>query len=90
MKDLFGWTSIGRPDMPRAVVLLNTDLGKENMVLEKLRSFPQIRESYFVYGVYDIVAILEASSNEELSQVVTRKIRTLPEVKSTLTMIVIE
>ncbi|MEM4799321.1 MAG: Lrp/AsnC ligand binding domain-containing protein [Sulfolobales archaeon] len=49
-----------------------------------------MKELYLVYGVYDIVARIEADSIEKLKEVVADKIRKIPKVKSTLTMIVIE
>jgi len=47
-------------------------------------------EASIVYGVYDIVAKVEADTMEELKQTVTWKIRRLGKVRSTLTMICVE
>jgi DNA-binding Lrp family transcriptional regulator len=41
-----------------------------------------------VYGVYDIIARVEAGSMEELKEVIGTKIRRQEKVRSTLTMIV--
>jgi DNA-binding Lrp family transcriptional regulator len=49
-----------------------------------------VKESYLVYGVYDIVAKVEADSMDKLKEIVTWKIRRLDKVRSTLTMIVVE
>jgi DNA-binding Lrp family transcriptional regulator len=76
--------------MPKAIVLINADLGTEAYLVEKLRSLPQVKEAYFVFGVYDLVAVLEAKAMEELKEAITTKIRSLTEVRSTLTMMVIE
>jgi DNA-binding Lrp family transcriptional regulator len=42
-----------------------------------------------VYGVYDIVAKVEADSMEKLKEVVSWSIRRLEKVRSTLTMLVV-
>jgi DNA-binding Lrp family transcriptional regulator len=76
--------------MPRAYVLISAELGAEENLVHKLRSTTNIKEAHFVYGVYDVVVILEAPAMEELKQTIASKIRALPEVKSTLTMMVIE
>ena len=76
--------------MPKAYVLISAELGAEENLVRKLRSSPNVKEAHFVYGVYDVVAIIEAPTMEELKQTVALKIRALPEVKSTLTMMVIE
>ena len=45
-------------------------------------------EVYSVYGEYDIVSKIEADTMDKMKEVVHGKIRSLDEVKSTLTMIV--
>jgi len=76
--------------MAIAYVLINADVGKENDVLGELKDIPSVKEAYFVYGVYDIVAKIETSDVRELKEVVVTKIRKLEYVRSTLTMIVME
>jgi DNA-binding Lrp family transcriptional regulator len=49
-----------------------------------------ITEVYFVYGVYDVIAKVEAADMEKLKEIVAFKIRRLKEVRSTLTMTVAE
>jgi len=76
--------------MPLSFVLINAEIGSEDEVLKELRKLPNVKESYVVYGVYDIVAKVEAESMDKLKEVVTWKIRRLDKVRSTLTMIVVE
>jgi len=76
--------------MPLAFVLINAEIGSEDNVLTELRKLGNVKESYVVYGVYDIVAKVEADSMDKLKEIVTWKIRRLDRVRSTLTMIVVE
>jgi len=76
--------------LPSAFVLINAEIGSEDEVLKTLKGIPNVKESYVVYGVYDIVARVEAETMEKLKDVVTWKVRRLDKVRSTLTMIVIE
>lgn len=73
-----------------AIVLLNTDMGSEDEVLEQLSRIDGVVEASIVYGVYDIVVKVRAKTIEELKEIITNKIRKLSKVKSTLTMIVVE
>ena len=73
--------------MAIAYVLINADVGKENDVLKELKTLPSVKEAYFVFGVYDIVAKVESGDVRELNELVVTKIRGLEYVKSTLTMI---
>jgi DNA-binding Lrp family transcriptional regulator len=76
--------------MPLAFVLVNAEVGSEDEVAEELRKIANVKESYAVYGVYDIVAKVEAESMDKLKEIITWKIRRLDKVRSTLTMLVVE
>jgi DNA-binding Lrp family transcriptional regulator len=76
--------------MALCYVLLNVDPGSEEKVLNEVRKIPNVKKSHRVYGVYDMVAEVEADSMDGLKQIVTWKIRKLEGVRSTLTAIVIE
>ncbi len=76
--------------MTVAFVLINTELGAEDEVKEKLLEQPEVVESHIVYGVYDLIVKLEAETMEKIKNVVTWKIRRMNKVRSTLTMIVME
>ena len=76
--------------MPTAFVLIDVALGKEVAVLKELRSIRSVKEAHFVYGPHDVIAKVEAESMEDLKNIVTLKIRGLEDVRSTLTMSVVE
>ena len=76
--------------MPQAYVLINVELGAEEDVVKDLKKIDEVEEAYFSYGVYDIIAKVKADSMEKLKDTVTRKIRTLGRVRSTLTLIMME
>ncbi len=80
--------------MPTAYVLLNSDLGSDesviNEVKEVLANEELAHEVQGVYGVYDIVLKITSNDGEMLRAVITNKIRKITKVQSTLTMMVIE
>ncbi len=76
--------------MPRAYVLINVESGSEDEVLNELRLVEGVEESYFSYGVYDLITKIKADTMEKLKEMVTRRIRTLTKVRSTLTLIMME
>jgi DNA-binding Lrp family transcriptional regulator len=76
--------------MPRAFVLINVESGSEDEVLNELKTLEGVEEAYFSYGVYDLITKIRADSMDKLKEVVTRKIRTLSKVRSTLTLIMME
>jgi len=80
----------GEREMTTAFVLINSEIGGEDEVLEKLKKVKNVKEAHIVYGVYDIVAKVEAETMDKLKSIITWKIRRLDKVRSTLTMIVVE
>ncbi|MEM0007494.1 MAG: Lrp/AsnC ligand binding domain-containing protein [Candidatus Bathyarchaeia archaeon] len=76
--------------MPKAFVLINTEIGSEADVLKDLKKIEGVEEAFAVYGVYDIIARVSAESMDKLKEIVTWRIRRLDKVRSTLTMIVVE
>lgn len=76
--------------MAKAFVLINSDLGAEEEIVEKLRQIPYVKEVYVVYGVYDIIAKIEAENMDKIKETISWHIRRLEHVRSTLTMIVVE
>ena len=75
--------------MSLAFVLINTDMGADAEVADALREIEEVKEVYGVYGVYDIVVRIEADTLQHLKDAISNKIRTLENVRSTLTMIVV-
>ena len=76
--------------MPKAFVLINAELGSEDSLIKELKNIEDVTEVFVVYGVYDIVAKIEGDTMEKVKETITWKIRRLEQVRSTLTMIVVE
>ncbi len=76
--------------MPRAFVLITVESGAEDEVLKELKKMEGVEEAYFSYGVYDLITRVKADTMENLKDTVSRKIRTLNKVRSTLTLIMME
>ena len=74
----------------RAYVLINVESGSEDKVLKELRKMNNVEEAYVSYGVYDLIVRVKADTMEELKTSVSHKIRTIDQVRSTLTLILIE
>ncbi len=76
--------------MPSAYVLVNCEIGAEEAVLRELKKIEKVTEAYAVYGVYDIIAKVEADTMEKVKGIITQKIRGLKKIRSTITMIITE
>jgi len=76
--------------MPEAFVLINVESGSEVEVLGEIQKIDGVKEAYYSYGVYDIITKIAAESMEKLRETVTRKVRSIGRVRSTLTLIMME
>ncbi len=83
-----------KPLVPTAYVLLNSDLGTDESIINEVKQILTEEKVNFevqgVYGVYDIVLKLSSDEGEKLRAIITNKIRRISKVQSTLTMMVIE
>jgi len=76
--------------MPKAYVLINVESGFEEDVVHTIRNVPGVEEAYYSYGVYDIIIKVKAETMEQLKDMVTKRVRTISRVRSTLTLIMME
>ena len=76
--------------MPMAYVLINTEPKNMEQVVSTLEKLDAVVEIFPVYGVYDVVAKVQADTMEKLKDIVTWKVRSLDDVRSTITMLVLE
>jgi DNA-binding Lrp family transcriptional regulator len=76
--------------MPTAYVLLNTEIGAEKQVLKALRKIEGVEEAHHLWGVYDIIANVQAETIDKLKFIVTKRIEKIGRINSKLTMIINE
>lgn len=76
--------------MESAYILVNVETGSESKVLEQLKKVDIVEEAYVSYGVYDLIIKVKAETMEELKEVVTHKIRAIQQIRSTLTLILVQ
>lgn len=74
--------------MPMAYVLLTTEIGAEKHVLDSLKKIRGVQEAHSLWGVYDIIANVQADDMEQLKTIITRRISEIGKVNSKLTMII--
>ena len=73
-----------------AYVLINCELGKEEIILDSLKHMESVKEVHGTFGAYDIIAKIENSDRDKLRETITWNIRKLQHVRSTLTLMGIE
>ena len=70
-----------------AYLLIALNEGDERKISDKLSSFEEVKESYILFGEWDVLAKLEIANAEELGNFVMQKVRPLKGIRITSTLI---
>ena len=73
--------------MVTSIILLNVERTQINEVAAQLVELDEISEVYSVSGKYDLIAIVRVRSNDDLSMLVTEKLREIKNIEATETML---
>lgn len=74
--------------MVSAVVLVNTELGSQDKVLENLKRVDGVEEAHALYGMYDFLLKIKASSIDDVKHITKSKIKQVSGVTSSLTLMI--
>ncbi|MGD0477599.1 MAG: Lrp/AsnC ligand binding domain-containing protein [Nitrososphaerales archaeon] len=72
--------------MERAIVLVNLSPGAEEKSIAALKKIPGILSVYQLYGLYDLLVMVEGPDDQALKSIVARNLRSKAGVVSTVTM----
>ena len=68
-------------------VLINTKSDAIEEVKERLEKIASIKEVHTLYGVYDLIAKVNAETMDDVKTIIPRHIRRLENIRSAITMI---
>jgi DNA-binding Lrp family transcriptional regulator len=74
-------------NMVTSIILINTERSKINEVAEQLAAMDGISEVYSVSGNYDLVAIARVPANDDLANLVTKKMVSIGSILKSETML---
>jgi DNA-binding Lrp family transcriptional regulator len=74
--------------MLSAVVLLNTDLDSQDKILENLKLVDGVEEAHALYGVYDFLVKIKATSIDEIKNITKLRLKQVSGVNSSLTLMI--
>jgi len=72
--------------MPTAYVLMICEPGSDDYVVSQLKSIPAVKAAYGVFGSHDVIAKIEENTEARLNNVITKQIRNLEKIRSTLSL----
>jgi len=75
--------------METAIVLVKSEMAHEMDVMRELLKIDQVKEAKGTFGMYDIFVKIEADSSLDIAEIITKQIRKINHVLSTVTLSVI-
>ncbi|MBI3860049.1 MAG: Lrp/AsnC ligand binding domain-containing protein [Thaumarchaeota archaeon] len=72
--------------MEKAIVLVNLAPGSEEHSISALKSIPGVLSVYQLYGLYDLLVVVEGKDDQTVKSVIADNLRSKPGVVSTITM----
>jgi DNA-binding Lrp family transcriptional regulator len=76
--------------MPTAYVLVNCTIGSEVKIINEIAKLSDVKEVRGTYGVHDIFVKVKSDNVETMNHIITTKVRRVPGITSTVTLVVIE
>ena len=73
----------------QAYVVIHCDKGEEFPTLKNLSHISEVKEADVVFGFYDVICKVETSNNKTLENIITKGIRKLPHIKTSMTLNII-
>lgn len=73
--------------MTTAYVLAKVEAGKDKEVLNETKKIPGVKQAVPTYGVYDLHVEVSFETMEELDRFIFDKIRRIPGIKETVTLV---
>ncbi len=67
-------------------MLISCEIGEEQSLYSQLKEIPEIKNCLITYGSYDVVAEFVTDSASQINEIITSKIRKLPNIRSTITL----
>lgn len=77
-------------NLAQAYVVIHCDKGEEYNILKNLTHIPEVKEADVVFGYYDVICRVEASEYKILENVITKAIRSLPHLRTSMTLNIIK
>jgi DNA-binding Lrp family transcriptional regulator len=71
-------------------VLVNTEVGEESKVLERIKKIEEVEEAHTLWGVYDIMVKIKADSIDKLKETIKSYLRRMDNVNALLTLMIVE
>ena len=72
--------------MEQVYILISCEMGEEQSLYSQLKEIPEIKNCLITYGSFDVVAEFVTDNSEKMNELIASKIRKIKNIKSTVTL----
>jgi DNA-binding Lrp family transcriptional regulator len=73
-----------------AYLLINTDTGKELLVINGLKKIRGVKHAHVVTGLHDVICYVEGKNLSELKNTIISKVRSVKGIQRTVTCLAVD
>lgn len=73
-----------------AYLLINTDTGKERLVISGLKKIKGVKHAHVVTGLHDVICYVEGKNLNELKNTIVSKVRSVKGIQRTVTCLAVD
>ena len=73
--------------MTTAYVMINCELGAEEIIMEKLKEIEQVKDVFGTIGTHDMMVKLDAENFEKIREIVSRNIQKIEKIRTISTLV---
>jgi DNA-binding Lrp family transcriptional regulator len=76
--------------MAQAFIIIHCHRSQEPTILQELEKIPEILEADHLIGSFEIICKLAAPTYNDISDIISKKIRKIQNIKSTITLNIVD
>lgn len=73
--------------MTTAYVMINCELGAEEIIMEKLKEIEQVKDVFGTIGTHDMMVKLDAENFEKIREIVSKNIQKIEKIRTISTLV---
>ena len=72
----------------KAYIMINVKTGTEDEICEKVLKYSEVEEAAAIYGEFDLILKVKAKDMNHLDRLIVDKLREIPDILLTATMLI--
>ena len=72
--------------MATAYIMIKCEIGSEHSIINNLKTIDGVKEVHGTFGAFDIIIKVESNTEDNLIEIISKRIRMVPKIRATITL----